>query len=106
MMRGNTCVLDPDSALAGKKAQDLAHTTRCNDGFCLNGGTCLFDGDTMSCECPSRFNGNRCQEMILSEYSQTDVNVLAWVFGILGICALLLIFSILLSTLQKKHPIE
>jgi hypothetical protein len=36
----------------------------CGNSTCLNGGTCLFNGNMAICQCPSLFTGTYCGSLI------------------------------------------
>ncbi len=33
----------------------------CGNSTCLNGGTCLVNGNTTICQCPNLFTGTHCE---------------------------------------------
>lgn len=39
---------------------------------CVNGGKCVFDGDSMVCECSSTYDGEFCEHYICSEFCKNQ----------------------------------
>ncbi|NWI11111.1 CELR2 protein, partial [Crypturellus soui] len=50
----------------------------CDGGTCHNGGTCVHEWDTFSCQCPLGFGGQTCEEEMGSPQRFLGSSLVAW----------------------------
>ncbi|XP_071884699.1 cadherin EGF LAG seven-pass G-type receptor 2 isoform X3 [Anas platyrhynchos] len=55
-----------------------AKKTVCDAGTCHNGGTCVHEWDSFSCQCPLGFGGKTCQEEMASPQRFLGSSLVAW----------------------------
>uniref|UniRef100_A0A8C8SDX6 Cadherin EGF LAG seven-pass G-type receptor 1 n=1 Tax=Pelusios castaneus TaxID=367368 RepID=A0A8C8SDX6_9SAUR len=62
----------------GTLAGCAAQKNYCDTNWCQNGGTCVNKWNTYSCECPLRYGGKNCEQVMPSPQRFSGESIIVW----------------------------